>query len=749
MSYSFDNLSPFEFTELVRDLIRVRDGIDLSVTPEGRDDGIDIIRYGEGPKPMVIVQCKHYVRSTTVALVASLKRERVKAEQLSPHRYILATSQPLTPKNKAELLSHFAPLILSADDILCGEDVNALLRDYPEVEKLHYKLWIQSSGVLEKLLSEGTGVWKGQLKSEIEWRTKVYVQTPAFHDALEILNQHRIVIISGSAGIGKSTLAQMLLAKHIQSGFTVHEIESFQDAPKFIPADGEVVLYFDDFLGKSVWRDNASNETEKRLEKLIDLVERDNRLRLVLTTRTYLLEGVRRHSDAGHRNLKNKEGVELKLAEFNKTSRAKILYNHLYFHSVSAAHCSSLAAPGVVARILAHQNFIPRVIESVSKSSDWPRNLEAKEYAAHIVRTLDNPDEIYKPVIQDRISSLAKELVYVMWTWTPERPTVEAVRLEHTQLRKVMNVALVSNRDFESAMKELAGSLIDLHVDAKGEDRCFFLNPGVGDSAKKALWEDSLYWEALVRASTSGLSLYPLALCVPEITNFPGPVNLLRLPTAWYEQWNLVANTSEGNMRELLRGLSLSLALNIEAPSDDWLASILTVVLQKSENWVEDPGWSLLAEILPREHFVAALNAVPGLADQFVSTVRDLIEDYDFQEAQERFSKVGLLGAMGSKAWEYLEQKARRYFDKMMGETHLDEDNNFALYEDEWDELDELIGSFCMHDLRSRLEGTPWEGRPRQREQGRIANEVLPPGELSEKQIASMFSSLATSRDEV
>src|SRR5258708_4835604 len=109
----------------------------------GPDSGIDFRYRRNGTN--LIVQCKHYVESGFSALLSILRRkERQKVDSLSPTRYILATSVPLTPNRKDEIKEILGPHCLGTADIFGREDLNNLLSRHTEIEVHHFKLWLTS-----------------------------------------------------------------------------------------------------------------------------------------------------------------------------------------------------------------------------------------------------------------------------------------------------------------------------------------------------------------------------------------------------------------------------------------------------------------------------------------------------------------------------------------------------------------------------------------------------------------------------
>jgi hypothetical protein len=210
-----------------RDLVGCELGVRFEAFAAGPDGGTD------GRHAMcdgaIILQAKHYVGSTYSALKSKMSRERASIDRLSPARYILTTSRALSPENKRELAGIIGPSLQSEADILGPGDLNALLRKYPDIEKSHIKLWLTGVAIMERVVRSAAHAFNNITRGEIEAKVRVYAPNPSFNGARDTLEAHHVVIISGTPGVGKTTLAEMLSYAYIAEGRELVAIRSLDD----------------------------------------------------------------------------------------------------------------------------------------------------------------------------------------------------------------------------------------------------------------------------------------------------------------------------------------------------------------------------------------------------------------------------------------------------------------------------------------------------------------------------------------
>jgi len=234
------------------------------------------------------LQAKHYAGSTHAALKSEIKRERSSIDRLAPTRYVLATSRALTPTQKKELAALIGPPLQNEDDIIRAEDLNGLIRKYPDIEKSHIKLWLSGVDVLERVVRSAAHTINKITREEIEAKVRVYAPNPSSNGARDTLEAHHLVIISGPPGAGKTTLAEMLSCAYIAESLC--RSRSLDDDFAAIEDSKKQVFFFDDFLGKVALNRNALSYKDSDLARSIKRVRKSPNARFILTTLAYILK---------------------------------------------------------------------------------------------------------------------------------------------------------------------------------------------------------------------------------------------------------------------------------------------------------------------------------------------------------------------------------------------------------------------------------------------------------------------------
>ena len=501
----FSRLSEYDFELLVRDLLSAEFNVRFESFARGRDKGIDLRYLAPAPpfslgrantRPDIVVQCKHYARTGFSGLKSKLNRqEKAKVEKLAPKRYILATSVDLTPDNKSDIRSLFGTRIISDSDILGASDLGLLLTRHPAVERIHYKLWLTSTAVLDKVLHSEIYQQTEHVLRNLKQNAIRYVQNLSYPIAREMLSRTHVCIIAGRAGIGKTTLAEMLLLEHIANGYQPIVVsQDAGEANRLWNPDPSIlqIFYYDDFLGQAATADKLNKNEDDRLNTLIIRIAGVKNKRLILTTREYILEQAKQDYERLQRmNLDTHKHV-VRLEDYTKLHRAQILYNHLYFSDLEDEVKSSIVRDRTYLKIIAHENYTPRLIDDIARRA-FMDGVDAVRFPRYFLAILDDPRTLWAQTFDHSLSPEAR-LVLLSLASLPTSTTLQALRAVYDSLQ-----ASDTGKPFFYALKEVDGDFLRT-AQAEKLSIVSFFNPSVRDFVRGRLLDNIPFRNRLLSA---------------------------------------------------------------------------------------------------------------------------------------------------------------------------------------------------------------------------------------------------------
>ncbi|MDD5026448.1 MAG: restriction endonuclease [Candidatus Peribacteraceae bacterium] len=509
-TYNFGRLSPTDFEKLMKDLIEKELEISLEIFTNGPDEGIDLRCSHPKNKNGTIIQCKHY--KETNDLMKNLKLEAEKVKKLKPDRYIVATSAGLTPDNKDEIMKIFKPFIKCTADIYGITEIESLLSSNPEILKQHFKLWLADTAILQKILHSGIEVFSEFSRDKINRDLSLYVQNESFKVANELLEINGYCIISGEPGIGKTTLAHMLIYNYLNDGYELiyvsKDIE--EAATKFDNSDKKQIFYYDDFLGANFLEQFLEKNEDSRISIFIEKIAKSKNKKLIFTTREYILNQAKIKYEKIERSNVDFSKCVIDLESYTKVQKAQILYNHLYHSDLSQEVKDSICKKKYYHKIIEHRNYSPRIIEDLSRLNEID---DVDVFIAECLRHLNDPQIVWKSAFDLKITESSRNLLYVLYGLQKQcklDQLKEAWMKFHSHQCKKYNNSMQAN-DFDLSIKELQKSFIvlDVHnVGGKYVHLVRFINPSVVDfllariKNNEVLIEDMLnnciFWEQII-----------------------------------------------------------------------------------------------------------------------------------------------------------------------------------------------------------------------------------------------------------
>ena len=491
MNYDFSTLNDKDLEELALDLLNAELNLGLQSFKVGKDGGIDLRYSSPENNNEIVVQVKHYLKSGESKLIKDFKENELpKLNKLSPSptRYIIVASIGLSATQKDDLKNTFNPYIQSSNDILGKEDLNALLRKHKEVEKKHFKLWFSSSEVLTSILNNAIEGRSRSYLSRIRNQIPLYVLTDSFDKSNTILEKEKLLVITGMPGIGKTTLANVLLIEKARQQYKVYLINNIREAEDVISQNfnEKQVFYFDDFLGEVYYEILTGSQKENEIAQFIDRIIIEPNKFLILSTRTVILEQARNKSEKIKRARLETAKYEVELSNYSNFEKAKILYNHLYFGELDEKYIFEIIKDKFYNKIIHHKNYTPRIIEFLTDNYRL-KTVAIDEYKEFILKNLNHPEEIWNDSINNQISYLDKCFLYTLFTFrnttvfniADVRRSFDKRLLYETEVNKQS----IKTNQFDESIKNLLNGFI--YIEMSGVDFKFekirFINPSISD----------------------------------------------------------------------------------------------------------------------------------------------------------------------------------------------------------------------------------------------------------------------------
>lgn len=477
-NYDFQTiLSPLDFEYLVRDLLSKELNIELTAFAEGKDSGIDL-RYANNKSKKTIVQCKRVKTISKKQILSELP----KIKKLNPTKYIFVVSNDLSPDKFDFIKETFGDWMENDDNIYTRSKLNQLLDKHKSIHQRHYKLWLNTATIFNDLINTPLFERAKSLITDLKKDYKYYVKNDSLNQAFEILNNNQFIVISGIPGIGKTTLAKLVLWEYLQKGFEIIEIRKVLEGEQILTEDSDKrqVFYYDDFLGENFLKFDVIEGRSNDLIQFINRIKNSKDKILIMTTREYILNQAKEVYEKLDTPDLNIAKHTIDLSTYSKRIRAQILYNHLFYSKIPIEYVESIISKKAYKKIINHKNYSPRIIEQLTTKLN---NIEASDYATQFIYNLDYPFGIWDKAFNSQISQGSQYTLYSLLSIS--NPILlsdfkEALNYYYNNGTK-LNDLNFKPFDFKNYLKELENSFIKINVTDKNNHYIDFLNPSIKD----------------------------------------------------------------------------------------------------------------------------------------------------------------------------------------------------------------------------------------------------------------------------
>ncbi|MFE7062950.1 restriction endonuclease [Sutcliffiella sp. NPDC057660] len=481
--YDFTNLSDVEFEKLSADILSRKLGVKLRYFSPGRDGGIDLT--DDVAHKNIVVQVKHYAKSSFNSLLTSLKKEVDKVNELKPTQYYVCVSQQLTATNINEIYELFKGYMKDTFNIITRDILVEFLEEESnqDILRKNFKLWLLADKLLKDIFNNKVFIDSEVLLEDIDEDFKYFVQTKVFNEALEILKKSRLLMVQGSPGVGKSINSKMLAAAFVKEDYIIRyttdgQVSNIKSVISQNPDVKEVIL-LDDCLGQHYFSLKEGQDLE--LISLIKYIKQYENKVLILNTRVTIFNEAKR-SRLQFRRYLDKGKLPIKTIDIDGISleeKAEIFYNHLSKNRIPKVYFDELRKDKKYRKIIEHRNYNPRIIEFVTEEYRYS-NVSPSDYYNYIINHLNNPMDVWADEFEQKLEEIDRIFMYTLFSLTDTYTDINALedcfiyRLSHEgRAQSTVNL-------FDEVKSRLTKSLIRI-MDVNGSRKIGVLNPSIND----------------------------------------------------------------------------------------------------------------------------------------------------------------------------------------------------------------------------------------------------------------------------
>lgn len=481
---NYRNLNDVEFEYLCQDIMQRKLNTVLHKFARGKDGGIDLADNVHTKN--IIVQVKHYMRSSADQLIISLKNEVAKVKKLSPQQYYICCSKELSPQKVEEIYNLFSDYMDSPSNIITLNEIDDFLTAPANIEilKKHFKLWIESTEILQDIGNTNIFIDCESLLANIKNEENLFVKTSAFTNALKCLEDNKTLFITGNPGVGKTIISKMLILYYAAIGYRVRfstNVSDLDELKKSLSRNPEMkeIILVDDCFGQAYFKMKESQNAE--ILSLINYVNSSANKLLILNSRITILKEAKEQKPE---LVKCFEGKQCKVYILDMTAmdnveKAKIFYNHIVFNGMDNAYFSEIQKDKRYFNIIKHPNYTPRIIEFICNINRY-KDVEPSQYYEFVMQQLDNPREIWKDEYERKLQKVDRILLLTLYSLSDSTVDESTVKecFEH-RIAYEPDIDTTINQ-YEASLTRLMDGFIQL-VYEHGTKKLAMINPSVND----------------------------------------------------------------------------------------------------------------------------------------------------------------------------------------------------------------------------------------------------------------------------
>ena len=478
--YDINNLDYVEFEEFCCDYIERITNKKFKLYAVGKDGGIDI----ESIDGNIICQCKRY--SDNSSLTSVCEKEVVKLKKLNFNEYYLLTSRNMSAPYVNKIYNIFKEYMEDKSHIISKQDINRFLKEEKNKDILqkHHKLWLLSSNILSLYLEKYVHSTSKYEIEKAKKERKYFVETKPYYDALKIIDNKRILLLTGEPGVGKSITSRMIiyymLTKYNDYKFIFTPTNNVTKIIESMDDDAKEILFMDDFLGQTC--DNIDLQNLKEICFLLNMIKLNPNKKIIMNSRITIFNKVKNEENEFNKLLKeiNLDEYTISIDDISIVDRARIIYNLLYVNQIP--YNEFIIIKEKYNSIIYHKSFNTRIIDySIIQYKENSKN----HLYDLIIQNLDNPKDVWKSEF-NRIEAIDKIVMYQLYSLGDNFVPYYALKESINNYLFKFNINNFNYANFNDVVNRLNKSLLTINI-IEGKKHLKVLSPSINDYIQSEL----------------------------------------------------------------------------------------------------------------------------------------------------------------------------------------------------------------------------------------------------------------------
>lgn len=454
----------------------------VSVYREAQDGGQDAVflaKCPDGPTAVGTAQCKFSSKPDQRLRPSDITGELDQVKQLVAKQmanvYYFITSMGVDADVARDIRERLSAQGVAEPHVVGKEWLLGKIKASPRLRALVPRVY--GLGDLSTILDERCAAQTLALLGDHRKTLNVYVPTAPHRAAVDILAEHKLVLLLGAPATGKSTLAAILAMMAVDK----NEVQVFKCAgpmelkQHWNPSDNKRLFWVDDAFGANLLMPDYVNAWIEFMPKLKTAL--DHGCHFILTSRTHIWNDAEPRLGSRNHPLLTTGAAVVNVGKLTQSEREQILYNHLK---------AGTQPPSWKARIKDH---LPKLSTEHSLLPELARRLGDKDYTGNIkklpddlLRFIAHPQEFLVQTFKELTVEQQAALTLVFLT----RSRLPVHLLPDGEAALVATSYGVTKANMTQALQQLAGSFVVRRNDGD-KDYWAFWHPTFADAISAIL----------------------------------------------------------------------------------------------------------------------------------------------------------------------------------------------------------------------------------------------------------------------